>query len=151
IFFPLVVRALGLIASMIGLAAVRYQRGEEPMNALFRGYAVAALLSVLAMFAATYLMLGAAWWWLCLAGLVGILAAVAFVLITMYDTEARFRPVEEIADASKTGVATNIISGIAVAFENTAAPVVAIGIALLASFYLGSQTATILNVAPHQA
>ena len=151
IFFPLVVRALGLIASMVGLAAVRYQKGEEPMNALFRGYAVAAGLSVVAMLIVTFLMLGAAWWHLFLAGLVGILAAVAFVLITMYYTEARFRPVQEIADASRTGVATNIISGIAVAFENTAAPVIAISIALLASFALGSQTAGVLNVQPHQA
>ena len=151
IFFPLVVRALGLIASMVGLAAVRYQKGEEPMNALFRGYAVAAGLSVVAMLIVTFLMLGAAWWPLFLAGLVGILAAVAFVLITMYYTEARFRPVQEIADASRTGVATNIISGIAVAFENTAAPVIAISIALLASFALGSQTAGVLNVQPHQA
>jgi K(+)-stimulated pyrophosphate-energized sodium pump len=151
IFFPLVVRALGLIASMAGLVSVRYRKGEEPMNALFRGYAVAALLSVVAMFWATNSMLGAAWWWLFLAGLVGILAAVAFVLITMYYTEARFRPVQEIADASRTGVATNIISGIAVAFENTAAPVIAISIALLASFYLGSQTASLLKVEPHVA
>ena len=136
---------------MVGLAAVRYQKGEEPMNALFRGYAVAAGLSVVAMLIVTFLMLGAAWWPLFLAGLVGILAAVAFVLITMYYTEARFRPVQEIADASRTGVATNIISGIAVAFENTAAPVIAISIALLASFALGSQTAGVLNVQPHQA
>ncbi len=151
IFFPLVARALGLIASIIGVLAVRYQKGEEPMNALFRGYAVAALLSMVAMYWATSSMLGAASGWLFLAGVVGILTAVAFVLITMYYTEARFRPVKEIVDASRTGVATNIISGIAVAFENTAAPVVAIGIALLASFYLGSQTASILKVAPHEA
>src|SRR5205823_1658590 len=122
-----------------------------PMNALFRGYAVAAGLSLVAMGLVTFIMLGDAWFWLFLAGVVGILAAVAFVLITMYYTEARFRPVQEIADASRTGVATNIISGIAVAFENTAAPVIAIGVALLASFFLGSQTAGVLNVQPHQA
>ncbi len=151
IFFPLVVRSLGLIASMVGLLAVRYNKGEEPMNALFRGYAVAAGLSVVAMALVTFLMLGDAWLWLFGAGLVGILAAVAFVLITMYYTEHRFRPVQEIAEASKTGVATNIISGIAVGFENTFAPVVAIGIALLSSYWLGTQIAPILKVTIHEA
>ncbi|MBI5876233.1 MAG: sodium-translocating pyrophosphatase [Chloroflexi bacterium] len=148
IFFPLVVRALGVIASMVGLLAVRYNKGEEPMNALFRGYAVAAVLSAVAMGLVTNMMLGDAWLPLFAAGLVGILAAIAFVLITMYYTEARFRPVQEIADASKTGVATNIISGLAVAFENTAAPVIGIGIALLASYYLGTLTADTLKVTP---
>ena len=82
--------------------------------------------------------------------MVGILAAVAFVLITMYYTEFRFRPVKEIVEASRTGVATNIISGLAVAFENTAAPVIGIGVALLASSYLGMQTAAALGVLPHE-
>jgi len=150
IFFPLVVRALGVLASIVGLVSVRYRKGEEPMNALFRGYAVAALLSVAAMFVATISMLGEAWFPLFLAGVVGILAAVAFVLITMYYTEFRFRPVKEIVEASRTGVATNIISGLAVAFENTAAPVIGISVALLASSFLGMQVAGMLKVQPHE-
>ena len=150
IFFPLVVRALGVLASMVGLVSVRYRKGEEPMNALFRGYAVAALLSVAAMLVATYSMLGDAWFPLFLAGVVGVLAAVAFVLITMYYTEFRFRPVKEIVEASRTGVATNVISGLAVAFENTAAPVIGISVALLASSFLGMQVAAQLKVQPHE-
>jgi len=130
---------------------VQYHPGEEPMQALFRGYAVSAVLSVIGMFLATVFMLGAAWFPLFLSGVVGIIAAIAFVMITMYYTEYRFRPVREIAEASKTGVATNIISGLAVGFENTALPVVAISIALLASFALGTSTASTLNVAPHAA
>ncbi len=130
---------------------VRYHEGEEPMNSLFRGYGVAAALSVVGMFLCTLLMLGGAWFPLFLSGVVGIVAAVAFVMITMYYTEHRFRPVQEIAEASKIGVATNIISGIAVGFENTAAPVVAISIALLASFALGTRTADTLHVSSHAA
>ncbi|MCX6047261.1 MAG: sodium/proton-translocating pyrophosphatase [Chloroflexi bacterium] len=130
---------------------VRYRDGEEPMNSLFRGYAVAAVLSIVGMFLCTLVMLGGAWFPLFLSGVVGIVAAIAFVMITMYYTEHRFRPVKEIAEASKTGVATNIISGIAVGYENTAAPVIAISIALLASFSLGTRTADVLQVSSHAA
>jgi K(+)-stimulated pyrophosphate-energized sodium pump len=151
IFFPLVVRAFGVIASMVGLLSVRHREGEEPMNSLFRGFAVSAGLSVIFMGIVANQMLGDAWLYLFFAGVVGILASVAAVLVTMYYTETRFRPVREIAEASKTGVATNIISGLAVGFENTASVVVVIAIALLASFGLGSATASVLQVEPHQA
>jgi K(+)-stimulated pyrophosphate-energized sodium pump len=157
IFFPLVVRSFGLIASLVGLWAttnlpgIKLSGKEEPMNALFRGYAVSAVLSAVAMYFVTTQMLGVAGLTFFWVGLVGILAAVAFVLITMYYTEHRFRPVKEIADASRTGVATNIISGLAVGFENTAAPVIAIGIALILSFQLGSSAAGLLNVTAHEA
>jgi K(+)-stimulated pyrophosphate-energized sodium pump len=151
IFFPLVVRAFGVIASIIGMLAVRHREGEEPMNSLFRGFTVSAVLSVAFMGLVTNWMLGDAWLSLFLAGVVGILASVAAVLVTMYYTEYRFRPVREIAEASKTGVATNIISGLAVGFENTASVVVVIAVALLASFGLGSTTAEQLGVEAHQA
>ena len=51
---------------------------------------------------------------------------------------ARIRPVREIAEAAKTGPATMIISGLAIGFENTALPVLAIAISLVASYYLGA-------------
>ena len=74
-----------------------------------------------------------------LAGLVGLATSVAFVYITQYYTAGCFRPVREIAEASKTGPATNIISGIAVGFETTFVTAITIGIALLASHWLGEQ------------
>jgi K(+)-stimulated pyrophosphate-energized sodium pump len=71
------------------------------------------------------------------AGLVGILTSVAFVYITQYYTAGSWRPVQLIADASRTGPATNIIVGFAIALENTAAPTLAISIALFASYKIG--------------
>jgi K(+)-stimulated pyrophosphate-energized sodium pump len=73
------------------------------------------------------------------AGIVGLITSVAFVYITQYYTAGSFRPVREIADASRTGPATNIISGTAVGFETTLVTAVAIGIALITSYWLGDQ------------
>jgi K(+)-stimulated pyrophosphate-energized sodium pump len=108
------------------------------MRALDRGYWVAAGLSAIAMIGVTHFMLGDlhfAW-----AGLVGILTSVAFVYITQYYTAGSWRPVREIAAASKTGHATNIISGVAVGFETTAMTAIVISIALGAAYWLGTQS-----------
>ena len=75
-----------------------------------------------------------------ICGVVGIVASHRFVYITQYYTEYKYRPVREIAEASQTGPATNIITGIAVGFECTALPVIAIAIAILVAYELGSAT-----------
>src|SRR4051812_27187840 len=73
------------------------------------------------------------------AGVVGLATSVAFVYITQYYTAGSFRPVREIAEASRTGPATNIIAGTAVGFETTFVTAISIGLALIASHWLGSQ------------
>jgi K(+)-stimulated pyrophosphate-energized sodium pump len=138
IIFPLVVRAFGLLASMVGILAVRGKEEENPMSALNRGYYVAIVLSIIGMYFATTTMLHNLWYFW--SGLVGILTSLAFVYITQYYTEGRFRPVKEIAYASKTGPATNIVSGTAVGYECTLSTAVTIASALLLSFWLGSRT-----------
>jgi K(+)-stimulated pyrophosphate-energized sodium pump len=138
IMFPLVVRAFGLLATMIGILSVRGKEEENPMSALNRGYHVAVTISILGMYFATTSMLQNLWYFW--AGLVGIITSVVFVYITQYYTEGRFRPVKEIAYASRTGPATNIVSGTAVGYECTFSTAVTIGSALLLSFWLGSQT-----------
>jgi K(+)-stimulated pyrophosphate-energized sodium pump len=149
IFFPLVVRAFGLLATIVAMFFIRGSETENPMNILNRGYWVTTLLSVIGLFITTNLMMdtggatGAngwpAWVWFFGAGLVGLATSVAFVYITQYYTAGTFRPVREIAEASKTGPATNIISGTAVGFETTAVTAITIGIALIASHWLGQQ------------
>jgi len=138
ITFPLVVRAAGLITSMIGMFFVRYREGEEPMDALSRGYVVAVLLSIAALFLVVKITIGNIWFFW--SGVVGLVTSVFLVLITMYYTEARWRPVKTIVEASRTGVATNIISGLAIGFENTAAPVILISAALIASAWTGDKS-----------
>jgi len=78
-----------------------------------------------------------AWFHFWLCGIMGVLTSVAIVWITQYYTEYRYRPVKEIASASTTGPATNIITGVSVGFECTALPAIAISIAILAAYYLG--------------
>ena len=72
-----------------------------------------------------------AWWMYFLCGMIGVLTSIVFVFITQYYTEYKYRPVREIAEASQTGPATNVIAGIAVGLECTLPPVVAISIAIL--------------------
>ena len=150
IFFPLVVRGFGLLATIVAMYFVRGSEEEDPMNILNRGYWATTILSVFGLGATTFVMmqtgtdtLGAmnipSWVWMFFAGVVGLATSVAFVYITQYYTAGGWRPVKEIAEASKTGPATNIISGTAVGFETTFVTAITIGIALLLSAFLGSQ------------
>jgi K(+)-stimulated pyrophosphate-energized sodium pump len=141
--FPLVVRAFGLVASIVGVMVVKTREDEDPMQALNRGYWVTALLAAAGFVAGTYWLLQfpgnpGAWWHFALAGVIGIATSIAFVYITQYYTEYRFRPVKAIAAASVTGPATNIISGFAVALECTALPAFVIGLAIISSYDLGN-------------
>ncbi|HZP41456.1 MAG TPA: sodium-translocating pyrophosphatase [Candidatus Binatia bacterium] len=143
--FPLVARAFGLVASIVGIMAVRTDEQEDPMSALNRGYYIAAVLALVGFAGASRWLLYAperpdAWWRFFLCGLVGIATAQAFVYITQYYTEYRYRPVREIAESAKTGPATVIITGMAVALECTAIPVLVISAAILVSYFLGSAT-----------
>ncbi len=157
IFFPLVVRAFGLLATIVAMFFVRGSETEDPMNILNRGYWVTTLLSVVGLGITTYVMMqtnGAiglagglpTWVYFFFCGIVGLATSVVFVYITQYYTAGSYRPVREIAEASKTGPATNIISGTAVGFETTFVTAITIGVALIASHWLGSQ-AGLLNTA----
>src|SRR6266567_468067 len=161
ILFPLVVRAFGLIASAIGLLWIRpsvvvepdkaagRDPGEIAMHQLNIGYFITCGLSVIGVFLGSYLLLNGSnvtssggvppWVWFGLAGTTGIVLSIAFVYITQYYTAGTWRPVREIAAATLTGPATTIITGVAVGFECTALPVLAISGALGLSYFLGSQ------------
>jgi K(+)-stimulated pyrophosphate-energized sodium pump len=136
ILFPLMARAFGLIASILGVLVVRTDEDKDPMRALNIGYAVTTVLAMAGFYLAVRWMLRGNLW-LFAAGVVGIITSYAFVWITQYYTEYRYRPVQSIAQASLTGAATNIITGFSVALECTAVPVLVISSALLVSYYFG--------------
>ena len=112
IFFPLVVRAFGLLATIISIQFfIRGREDEDPMNILNRGYWATTVLSVIGLAITTYVMMDSGgatshglptWVWFFGAGVVGLATSVAFVYITQYYTAGSFRPVREIAEASMT-------------------------------------------------
>jgi K(+)-stimulated pyrophosphate-energized sodium pump len=140
ILFPLVARASGLVASIIGIFSVKVKGDEDPMNSLNRGYYLTAIIAAILFAVSTYFMLGQHWVLYALCGLVGIVTSILIVWITVYYTEQSYRPVKSIAEASLTGSATNIMVGFAVALETTALPIVVLGGALMATYEIGLWT-----------
>ncbi len=141
IFFPLVLQAFGLLASIVGVLFAKAKENDDPMKALNRGYFLTAGLATIGFYFITQEMLGNMWFFWC--GLVGIITSIIFIYITQYYTNAKYRPVREIAEASQTGHATNIISGYAVGLESTGLTVITICAALLSSYYLGIQSGVV--------
>jgi K(+)-stimulated pyrophosphate-energized sodium pump len=111
---------------------------DDPLKALNKGYFVTSALATVAFYFVTMYMLEDVLFFY--AGLVGIVASILFVFITQYYTEHKYRPVKTIAEASKTGHATNIIAGLSIGFECTMATVVTVSAALLAAFKLGTMS-----------
>src|SRR6266536_3560516 len=101
--FPLVARAFGIIASIFGVMIVRTDGKEDPMHALNRGFYVTAVLAAAGFAGASLWLLQEYWLNFFFCGLLGIATSLAFVFITQYYTEYRYRPVREIALASVAG------------------------------------------------
>jgi len=138
VVYPLVLGAVSIVASVIGTFFVKAREGGKIMNALYRGLAVSGVLAAIAFFFVTKSMF-APELLLPLFGcaLIGLVLTAAMVVITEYYTATEYPPVQQVAKASETGHATNIIAGLAVSMKSTALPVIAVAIAILASFWVG--------------
>jgi K(+)-stimulated pyrophosphate-energized sodium pump len=140
VFFPLVVRSIGVFASAIGILAVSVGEVSDPQRKLDQGYWAMTIVSGIGIVGVVWVMLDQNYWF-ALAGLTGLLTSVAFVYITQYYTAGSWRPVQELARASRTGPATNIISGFAVGLESTGVTTIIICIALGLSYFFGTKAA----------
>jgi len=134
VLLPLLIAGFGIVASIAGTFFVQVKEGGNASKALNRGTMVAGIvLLVAAFFLNNLLVADIGFFFAIIAGLV---AGILIGRITEYYTSDAYRPVQEIANSSRTGPATNIISGLAVGMRSTMLPVVVIAIAILAAFFL---------------
>ena len=145
VIYPLVLGGFSIIASIVGTFFVTARDGGKIMNALYRGLAVSAVLAAIAFYPLTTYMLGDGVMIdgklvtslnIYYATLIGLALTAAMVWITEYYTATEYAPVRHIAEASTTGHGTNVIAGLGVSMKSTAAPVLAVCLAIWGAYEL---------------
>lgn len=130
---PLAIGAVGAIASVLGTFAISVGKDGKIMNAFYKALLATGIFAAIGAYIIAY-PLGANMFYV---SIIGIVVTMLLFAITDYYTAKEHRPVKEIASASKTGAGTNIISGLAIGMEATAAPVLVIVVAMALSYALG--------------
>jgi len=149
LIFPLIIRALGIFATLIGMPFVKLNPSEmkNPMKALRKGVTVTTIVCAIMFFIVSIIFFNVGWYFIFGSLMTGLVASVLIDYITDYYTGRDRTPVKKISNASQTGSATNIITGIAVGLETTALPIITLVIALISSYVFGQQYA-IMNGIP---
>jgi K(+)-stimulated pyrophosphate-energized sodium pump len=143
VMFPLFVRAVGVITSIIGILAVTPRSEEEHgMRAINRGFFISAAISAAAVFAISGIYMDDLR--PAVAVLLGLVLASIIQILTQYFTDTKFKPVQEIAEATQTGPATTILSGFSVGLESTVWAILVIAGVIAGAFVLGDTTAEAL-------
>ena len=137
---PMFIAAVGVLLSLIGIFLVRTKETagmKELLGALSRGTNTAAVLIAAATFGIFAWLFGTEtnqWWHVSLSVVVGLLAGVIIGKATEYYTSQSYKPTQKVAESSKTGPATVIISGLGLGMLSTAIPVVTVGVAIILAY-----------------
>ena len=135
IYYPMVLGALSIVASVIGTFFVKTSKNGSIMGALYKGVIVSGVLAAIAFYPVSIAMMGENGLNLYFAALIGLVLTAAMVFITEYYTGTNFKPVQKIAAASTTGDATNIIAGLGISMKATALPVLAVCASIWGAHY----------------
>ena len=136
---PLLLAAIGVIASLIGSFLVRTGESTDQMTllkALRRGTNTSAIIIAIAAFPLVWFMLGSSYIGLYVAILAGLISGVLIGRFTEYYTSDTYRPTKHLAASSETGTATLVIDGISLGMQSTVMPVIIVGACILISFYV---------------
>ncbi len=144
VFAPMLIAAAGVLLSLIGIFLVRTKENagmKQLLGALSRGTNTAAVLIAAATFGIMYFLFGKEtgdyanmWWQTSLSVVVGLLAGVIIGKATEYYTSQSYKPTQKVAESSKTGPATVIISGLGLGMLSTAIPVITVGVAIVLAY-----------------
>lgn len=137
VFAPMLIASVGVILSIIGIYMVRTKEGakmKELLSALGKGVNVSSLLIAVSTFAILYGLQIQNWVGISFSVIVGLLAGIIIGQSTEFYTSHSFRPTQKVAESSKTGPATVIISGLGLGMISTAIPVITIGFAIILAY-----------------
>ena len=135
VIYPLLLSAIGIIASILGTFFVRVKEGGDPAKALRIGLGSTGLFMIIGAYFLTDWMFGDLT--LFFAVISGVICGLLIGAATEYYTSGDYGSVKEIAAASETGAATNILAGLGVGMKSTAIPVILVCIATLAGYQFG--------------
>jgi K(+)-stimulated pyrophosphate-energized sodium pump len=139
VMFPLFVRAVGVITSIIGILAVTPRsETEHGMRAINRGFFISAAISAAAVFVISAIYMDDLR--PAVAVLLGLILASVIQILTQYFTDTKFKPVQEIAESTQTGPATTILSGFSIGLESTVWSVLIIAGVISGAYVLGDGT-----------
>lgn len=137
ILAPMMIAAIGVVLSIIGIYAVKTKEGaglQQLLKSLSIGTNLSAVLIAVLTFVVFYMLGFGNWWQLSLSVIAGLLAGVIIGKATEYYTSHSYKPTQNLAESSQTGPATVIINGIGLGMISTCIPVVTIVVAILISY-----------------
>ena len=137
IFAPMLIAAIGVVLSVIGIYAVRTKEGatlQDLLGSLSVGTNLSAILIAVLSFGVFYLLGFPNWWQMSLSVISGLVAGVIIGKVTEYYTSHSYKPTQKLAESAQTGPATVIINGVGLGMISTAVPVFTIACAILLAY-----------------